>query len=142
MATVAHQTIEGSRQAEQTRLDSLKTAAERNKWGQFATPFALALSLARYAHKALGEGTLRFLDPAIGTGSFYSALSQAVPAKNIEAATGFELDPLFAQAAESLWGKEWPSRRAGRFHKAEATGAGFQSYPYQSALRAAPSPGF
>jgi hypothetical protein len=105
MATVAHQTIEGSRQTEQTRLDSLKTAAERNKWGQFATPFALALSLARYAHKTLGKERLRFLDPAIGTGSFYSALSQVVPAMSIEAATGIELDPLFAEAAESLWGK-------------------------------------
>jgi adenine-specific DNA-methyltransferase len=105
MPTVAHQTIEGSRQTEQTRLDSLKTAAERNKWGQFATPFALALSLARYAHKTLGEGSLRFLDPAIGTGSFYSALSQVVPAKRIEAATGIELDPLFADAARSFWGK-------------------------------------
>jgi adenine-specific DNA-methyltransferase len=105
MATVAHQTIEGRRQAEQTRLDALKTAAERNKWGQFATPFELALSLARYAHKTLGQGMLRFLDPAIGTGSFYSALSQAVPAKTIEAATGIELDPLFAEVAQNLWGK-------------------------------------
>jgi len=105
MATVAQQTIEGSRQAEQARLDSLKTAAERNKWGQFATPFALALSLARYAHKTLGEGRFRFLDPAIGTGSFYSALSQVVPAMSIEAATGIELDPSFAEAAQSLWGK-------------------------------------
>src|SRR6266849_7250900 len=105
MATVGHQTIEGRRQAEQTRLDTLKTAAERNKWGQFATPFELALSLARYAHKMLVEGRLRFLDPAIGTGSFYSALSQVVPAKNIEAATGIELDPLFADAARNFWGK-------------------------------------
>ncbi len=94
-----------SRQTEQARLDGLKTAAERNKWGQFATPFALALSLARYAHKTLGDERLRFLDPAIGTGSFYSALSQAVPAKSIEAATGIELDPLFAEAAKNLWGK-------------------------------------
>jgi len=105
MATVAQQTIEGNRQTEQTRLDSFKTAAERNKWGQFATPFALALSLARYANKTLGEGRLRFLDPAVGTGSFYSALSQVVPAKRIEAATGIELDPLFAEAAKNFWGK-------------------------------------
>src|SRR5579863_1625206 len=105
MATVAHQTIEGRRQTEQARLDGLKTAAERNKWGQFATPFELALSLARYAHKALGEGPVRFLDPAIGTGSFYSALSQSVPAKAIESAAGIELDPLFAEAAEKLWGE-------------------------------------
>jgi len=105
MAIVAHQTIEARRQAEQRRLDSLKSAAERNKWGQFATPFELALSLARYAHKTIGEGRLRFLDPAIGTGSFYSALSHAVPAKTIEAATGIELDPLFAEAARKFWGK-------------------------------------
>jgi adenine-specific DNA-methyltransferase len=105
MGTVAHQTIEGLRQAEQTRLDTLKTAAERNKWGQFATPFELALSLARYAHKVLGEGPLRFLDPAVGTGSFYSALSQSLPANTIEAAMGVELDPLFAEVAKDLWGK-------------------------------------
>jgi len=105
MATVAHQGIEGRRQAEQTRLDSLKSAAERNKRGQFATPLALALSLARYAHKTLGQGRIRFLDPAIGTGSFFSALSQVAPAKTIEAATGIEIDPLFAEAAKSLWGK-------------------------------------
>jgi len=105
MATVAHQTIEGRRQAEQARLDGFKTPAERNKWGQFATPFALALGLARYARRILGGRGLRFLDPAIGTGSFYSALSQIVPANSIEAATGIELDPLFAEAAKDLWGK-------------------------------------
>jgi adenine-specific DNA-methyltransferase len=105
MATASHQTIEGHRQTEQARLDALKSAGERNKWGQFATPFELALSLARYAHKTLGKGPIRFLDPAIGTGSFYSALSQSVPAKVVEAAAGIELDPLFAEAAEKLWGK-------------------------------------
>lgn len=105
MATDVDQTIETLRQAEQTRLDMLKTTAERNKWGQFATPFELALSLARYAHKVLGEGSIRFLDPAIGTGSFYSALSQTVPSNTIEAAMGVELDPLFAEAARNLWGK-------------------------------------
>jgi adenine-specific DNA-methyltransferase len=105
MATVAQQSIEGRRQTEQARLDLLKTAAERNKWGQFATPFELALSLARYAHKTLGQNRFRFLDPAIGTGSFYSALSQVVPPESIEAATGIELDPLFAEAAKNFWAK-------------------------------------
>ncbi|MGC1188374.1 MAG: methyltransferase domain-containing protein [Candidatus Acidiferrales bacterium] len=103
MATAAHQTIEERRQEEQARLDCLKTAAERNKWGQFATPFQLAVSLARYGCKALGARKIRFLDPAIGTGSFYSALAQTVPARSIEAATGIELDPLFAEAAKNLW---------------------------------------
>jgi adenine-specific DNA-methyltransferase len=125
MATVAHQTIEGLRQTEQTRLDTLKTAAERNKWGQFATPFELALGLARYAHKLMGEGRLRFLDPAIGTGSFYSALSQTVPAKTIEAAAGIELDPLFAEAADTLWGKSGLHIVQGDFTKQKPPKQGF-----------------
>jgi adenine-specific DNA-methyltransferase len=105
MASATHQTIEGRRQEEQARLDGLKSAAERNKWGQFATPFELAVSLARYARQMLGEERLRFLDPAIGTGSFFSALSHTVPADAIEAATGVELDPKFAEAATKLWSK-------------------------------------
>lgn len=103
MATADHHTIEAHRQTEQVRLDSLKSAAERNKWGQFATPFELALRLARYAHQVQGQRSIRFLDPAIGTGAFFSALSRTVPAKAIEAAAGVELDPPFAEVAEKLW---------------------------------------
>jgi adenine-specific DNA-methyltransferase len=103
MGIIASPSIEDRRQQEQTRLDSLKTAPERNKWGQFATPPALALSLARYAQALLGKTPVRFLDPAIGTGSFFSAASQAFGQKQITAATGIELDPLFAQAAATLW---------------------------------------
>lgn len=105
MVIATPQTIEGSRQEEQARLDSHKTAAERNKQGQFATPPELARSLANYALSLIGKETLRFLDPAIGTGSFYSALSQAVPASGLEVATGIELDPLFAAAAKKLWSR-------------------------------------
>lgn len=125
MATTTQQTIEGRRQAEQSRLDGLKTPAERNKWGQFATPFELALSLARYAHKTLGEGRLRFLDPAIGTGSFYSALSQVVPAKSMEAAAGIELDPLFAGAAKSFWSERGLQIVQGDFTKQKPPARGF-----------------
>ncbi len=100
---IASHSIEERRQQEQTRLDSLKTAPERNKWGQFATPPALALSLARYAHALMGKAPMRFLDPAIGTGSFYSAALQAFGEKHMAAATGVELDPLFAQTAATLW---------------------------------------
>ena len=105
MVTPTPQTIEGSRREEQARLDRHKTAAERNKQGQFATPPELARSLADYALSLIGKETLRFLDPAIGTGSFYSALSRAVPASGLEVATGIELDPLFAAAAKKLWSR-------------------------------------
>src|SRR5579859_2710329 len=96
--------IENRRLEQQTRLDELKTAPERNKWGQFATPPELALSIARYANQLMGNGLrVRFLDPAIGTGSFFSALCEVFPSRNVEAATGIELDPLFAEIASTLW---------------------------------------
>jgi hypothetical protein len=93
MASVAAPSTEERRLGEQTRLDCLKTAAERNKWGQFATPAPLAVSLARHARALMGESPVRFLDPAVGTGSFFSALSQVVEPEDIVAATGVELDP-------------------------------------------------
>ena len=105
MGLAASHSTEGRRQEHQTRLDALKTAAERNKWGQFATPNALALSIARYAREQAGEGPVSFLDPAIGTGSFYSALRHTFAPEAIRAATGVELDPLFAESAEDLWGE-------------------------------------
>lgn len=95
--------IEQHRLEEQRQLDALKTAAERNKWGQFATPPELARSIARYALKKMGSAPIRFLDPAIGTGSFFSALYQESSPKSIVSAAGVELDPLFAESARSLW---------------------------------------
>jgi predicted RNA methylase len=103
MGTAILSSIEEYRQVEQARLDSLKTAAERNKWGQFATPTPLALSLARFAYTLTGDQPVRFLDPSIGTGSFFSALQESFPTRNIDAAHGVELDPLFANVAMDLW---------------------------------------
>ncbi len=55
METAEPYSVEGHRQHEQVRLDGLKTASERNKSGQFATPPPLALSLLRYASKLFGD---------------------------------------------------------------------------------------
>jgi adenine-specific DNA-methyltransferase len=121
---VSHST-EGRRREHQVRLDSLKSSAERNKWGQFATPPELALSLARYARGLTGEGAITFLDPAIGTGSFYSALTQAFPTDAIKAATGVELDPLFAETAEELWAGHGLHIVRGDFTKQEPPAQGF-----------------
>ncbi len=103
MGNFAAHSIEERRIGEQTRLDCLKTAAERNKWGQFATPAPLAVSLTRHARALMGEEPIRFLDPAVGTGSFFSALRKEFAARQIESATGIELDPLFADTARNLW---------------------------------------
>lgn len=117
MGIAASHSIESRRQEQQTHLDTLKTAAERNKWGQFATPTALALSIARYVRDVAGLSTVRFLDPAIGTGSFYSALRETFPSDSIETATGIELDSAFAQAAEDLWSKSGLNIVRGDFTK-------------------------
>lgn len=95
--------VEQRRLAEQIRLDAFKSAAERNKWGQFATPSPLAVSLARHAHALMGNKRIRFLDPAFGTGSFYSALLGVCNPGDIVEASGVELDPLFVGAARDLW---------------------------------------
>lgn len=103
MGMSAHHGIEAFRQLEQVRLDGLKNAAERNKWGQFATPTPLAVSLARYARELTAGKPVRFFDPAIGTGSFFSALLEVFSPEEIAAAQGIELDPLFAETARKLW---------------------------------------
>ena len=97
--------LEANRQIEQIRLDALKTGRERNRLGQFATPPALARDIARYVQSLWSSRTdrVRFLDPAIGTGSFYSALRQVFSRDQIAAATGFEIDLAFAKAAGEVW---------------------------------------
>jgi adenine-specific DNA-methyltransferase len=88
----------------QARLDADKTQAERNRLGQFATPPALAAEILRYAVSLLPvERRVRFLDPAVGTGAFYSALRSVVPDTRIERAVGFEIDPHYGVAAAALW---------------------------------------
>lgn len=97
-------TIEASRLAEQVRIDALKTSEERNRLGQFATPPALAFDIARYARRRWGKrGPVRFLDPAIGTGAFFSALRRAFSPEAIAGAAGVEVDPAFVAAAGDLW---------------------------------------
>jgi len=100
----AKRSYEDKRLAIQTELDSEKTQGERNIQGQFATPTALAKEILGYATKLLPPRTpIRFLDPGIGTGSFYSALRATVPAKRIKVAVGFEIDPHYALPAQELW---------------------------------------
>lgn len=86
-------------------LDAARDQADRNRWGQFATPMPLALEIAEYAAELWRNRNERvhFLDPALGTGSFYSALRQAFPAKKITRASGVELDPRIVATASDLW---------------------------------------
>jgi hypothetical protein len=97
--------LEAQRRIIQDRLDKAKSAPERNRLGQFATPPTLALEIAHYT-SSLWRGrveTVSFLDPAIGSGSFYSALRQTFPHGAIAEACGVEIDPVLAAAAKTLW---------------------------------------
>ena len=97
--------LESKRRIIQERIDSAKTATERNRLGQFATPPNLALDIARYALNLwqFRSDAASFLDPAIGSGSFYSAFRQTFPTRIIADACGVELDESFADAARNLW---------------------------------------
>lgn len=90
----------------QAELDSKKTSLERNKLGQFATPTVLAREVLSYGLNLMPQGQgIRFLDPAIGTGSFFSALRDMHPGRPIEAAKGYEVDPHYGKPARELWFK-------------------------------------
>ncbi len=113
---------EQERLALQASLDAEKTQAERNRLGQFATPSALAEDILRYAATVLPPATeVRFLDPAIGTGSFYSGLLAAFPKNRIVEALGFELDPHYGRPAAHLWADTGLALELADFTQAESS---------------------
>jgi adenine-specific DNA-methyltransferase len=96
--------LEVRRIALQQECDSARTQRERNRLGQFATPQALALDILRFAKKLVpSDEKVRFLDPAFGTGSFFSALLEVFKPIRVAAAAGFEIDPHYADRARELW---------------------------------------
>jgi hypothetical protein len=112
---------EARRLALQDDLDAKKEAAERNRMGQFATPTSLAVDILRYAKAQLGQSEkVRFIDPAIGTGAFYSALLNVFPKERIDAAVGYEIDPHYGVPAKELWGDTGLDLRREDFTRAEA----------------------
>ncbi|WP_197019201.1 Eco57I restriction-modification methylase domain-containing protein [Thioalkalivibrio sp. HK1] len=89
-------------------MDRLKNATERNRLGQFATPPELARNMIGYV-KDLWKSrsdVIDFLDPAIGTGAFFSALKHDIPRSLIRRSAGFEIDKVFAETGQRLWQRE------------------------------------
>jgi methylase of polypeptide subunit release factors len=98
------QDLETERVTWQTTLDAERTPKERNELGQFATPSALADDITRYALSLHGQDQdIRFLEPAIGSGSFYSALLRNLGGHRLSRAIGVETDPRFVTVARKLW---------------------------------------
>jgi hypothetical protein len=95
--------LEQRRRILQERCDSERTQLERNRLGQFSTPFELAAGVVRESLRHLGHDTaIRFLDPAFGTGAFYSALLQQCGERGV-CAHGFEIDPHYGVPSMQLW---------------------------------------
>ena len=99
--------LESRRVELQASLDAHKTPQERNRLGQFSTPPALAMDILKHAKSLLPCGeNVRFLDPAVGTGSFYSALLKSFDPNRIERALGFEVDPHYGSPHIRTVGKD------------------------------------
>jgi methylase of polypeptide subunit release factors len=115
------QESERERQHEQSRLDLFMGLQERNRTGQFATPHALALEITEYAWGLWKDrrAKVRFLEPCVGTGAFYSALLHRFPADRIETALGYEIDDGHVEVAGFLWRKLGLRVRHGDFTQQE-----------------------
>lgn len=89
--------IENNRQRLQEMLDEGKTSEERNRLGQFATPYPLAVDIMEYVATIISQDDISFLEPAIGTGVFYSAFLSIFGDK-AHTAQGYEIDPYYIRS--------------------------------------------
>ncbi|MBF0622003.1 MAG: Eco57I restriction-modification methylase domain-containing protein [Magnetococcales bacterium] len=113
--------FEIQRLALQDKLDAQIEPTKRNRMGQFATPTGLATDMLRYAKTQFCQSEkIRFIDPAIGTGAFYSALLKLFSNRHISAAIGYEIDHHYGAPAIKLWDKTRLEIRLVDFTQAEA----------------------
>jgi predicted RNA methylase len=117
--------VEARRQAVQQSIDAERSPAERNRLGQFATPNALAVEIAQCVAREWGERGrgIRFADPSIGSGSFFSAVLSAFGRDRLESSVGVELDARFVAVARDLWQSGGLEVVEGDFTRIVATGS-------------------
>lgn len=97
--------IEYERQRAQALLDNNCAIEDRRKLGQYATPNPLAREIVKYGLSLTKSNEkIRFLEPAFGTGAFYSALLSETNIASIETATGYEIDSPVFEISKALWG--------------------------------------
>jgi adenine-specific DNA-methyltransferase len=106
MIAQQQQLTEKRRQTLQIEIDSHRSDAERNRLGQFATPNSLAIEITEYVAKLMSttRAPIHFADPAIGSGSFFSAALKVFGRERFGSAVGIEVDGAFCRASEALWG--------------------------------------
>lgn len=88
----------------QLNVDGTKSQEERNILGQFSTPYVLARQIVARSLAELPLSTpVSFLEPALGSGVFYSALMQESGNHAILEAVGVEQDEAYARIAAKLF---------------------------------------
>jgi adenine-specific DNA-methyltransferase len=103
-AAADSQTQEDNRADAQNQADSRKSAEERNRLGQFSTPFPVACQIvARTLKSVPAEAPIAFLEPAVGSGVFFSALLGNVKQSRIISAVGCEIDPAYGDISKAVW---------------------------------------
>lgn len=93
---------ERSRYELQVQVDNSRTQHERNVHGQFSTPFELAARMVSLTETHLLSDTIRFLEPSVGAGVFFSALDR-IASHPVEKAVGIEVDEEYALITKRLW---------------------------------------
>jgi len=97
--------IEKRRRVVQEAIDGARTIDDRRRLGQFSTPPELSHAIVEETVPYLNfQGPLRVLEPSMGTGSFVSAVLDIL-ARRVKDVRGYELDPVFYDAALQLWQK-------------------------------------
>lgn len=97
-------TSETERFASQRQIDDSKSDGERNRLGQFSTPYTLALEVLTNALAHLPKDEpIFFIEPGLGTGVFFSALRRFADGRKLKEAVGVEIDPAYAEISRKIW---------------------------------------
>ena len=94
--------MEKQRKEMQAGLDAQKTQKDRNVMGQFSTPYPLAFDIMQFMKSLVGSDGASFIEPAIGTGVFYSAYREFFN-EDAYRVLGFEIDPHYFNPTKEFW---------------------------------------
>lgn len=94
--------IEIERKKRQEIVDLTKSKIDRNIFGQFSTPYPLACEIIYAIKNITSKKISSFLEPALGTGVFYSAFIEKMGYQP-NVATGYEIDREYALQAKEIW---------------------------------------
>ena len=93
---------EKQRKALQDQLDAQKSHKARNLLGQFSTPYPLAADIMEYMKSLIGSNNVSLIEPAFGTGVFYSAYKEVFKGSQSRV-LGIEIDPHYYNPANTIW---------------------------------------